>query len=204
MTGLTVIWLHGLGQDGATLRPFVQRAGLTDASLGIRHVFPDAPRQSPGLAGGTPARAWFHQRIFALDHADVPMLLATERTLHDLIAAESKAVGPDRVILAGFSQGACMALIAALRHPHRLGGLILYDPYLPAAVPLTTAHPTLPVWIGQGRYDWIVPLFIGESVRDRLKSWGHPVTWREYYDYPNRHEAFSGAEADVREFFLKL
>lgn len=204
MTPTTIIWLHGLGQDGASLRPFAERAGLTDPALDIRHLFPDAPRQSPALTGDTPARAWFHQRVFAFDHADVPMLLATERTLHDLIAEESKTAGADHVILAGFSQGACMALVTALRHPDRLGGLILYDPYLPSSFPLTTAHPTLPVWIGQGRYDWIVPLSVGESIRDLLNSWGHPVTWHEYYDYPNHHEAFSGAEDDVREFFLKL
>ncbi|MFM9441640.1 alpha/beta hydrolase [Streptomyces acidiscabies] len=200
----TVVWLHGLGQDAASLIPFAHRTGLTAPDSGIRHVFVTAPRQSPGLTGDTPARAWFHQRVYALDHADIPMLLSTERALADLITAESATVGPGRVVLAGFSQGACMSLVTALRHPARLGGLVLYDPYLPSGFPLATtrspANTGLPVWIGQGRYDWIVPLFIGEEIRDLLSSWGHPVTWREYHDYPNTHQAFSGAETDVRGF----
>jgi phospholipase/carboxylesterase len=120
------------------------------------------------------------------------------------VAAESAAAGSKRVVLAGFSQGAAMALIAGLRYPERLGGIILYDPYTPAELPLadtrSPANADLPVWIGHGRYDWIIPAVVGEGVRDLLLSWGHPVSWREYHDYPNTHEPFSGAAGDLRAF----
>ncbi|MFI1393340.1 alpha/beta hydrolase [Streptomyces sp. NPDC020681] len=201
----SVIWLHGLGQDATSLMHVALRSGLTGPGSGVRHVFPNAPRQSPGLTGGAPARAWFHQRVFALDHADLPTLLASEGALRELVAAEATVVGAKRVVLAGFSQGASMALITALRHPERLGGLLLYAPYLPGELPLadtrTPANSDLPVWIGQGRYDWIVPHFVGEWIRDLLLSWGHAVFWQEYFDYPNTHEPFAGAATDVRAFF---
>lgn len=201
----TVIWLHGMGQDSGALIPVAEQSGLTSPDAGVRHVFPRAPRQSPGLAGGVPARAWFRQRVFALKHADLPTLLATERALRKLVLAESALTGSKRVLLAGFSQGASMALITALRHPERLGGLILYDAFLTGELPLadtrSPANADLPVWIGQGRFDWIVPLAVGESVRDLLHSWEQPLSWHVYYDYPNTHEPFSGAAADLRAFF---
>ncbi|WP_105970777.1 alpha/beta hydrolase [Streptomyces geranii] len=201
----TVIWLHGMGQDSGTLAPVAHRTGLTRPGSRVRHVFPRAPRQSPGLAGGVPARAWFRQRVFSLKHADLPTLLATEQALHRLVSTESALTGPKRVLLAGFSQGASMALITALRHPERLGGLMLYDPFLTGELALaetrSPANSDLPVWIGQGRFDWVVPLAIGESVRDLLNSWEQPLSWHVYYDYPNNHEPFSGAAADLRAFF---
>lgn len=201
-TRATVIWLHGMGQDSDSLIPVARQSDLPRA--GVRNVFPRAPRQSLGLRGNERARAWFRQRIFALEHADLPTLLATESRLRDLVAAESAAAGSKRVLLAGFSQGAAMALIAGLRYPERLGGIILYDPYTPAELPLSStrspANADLPIWIGHGRYDWIVPAFVGEGVRDLLLSWGHPVSWREYHDYPNTHEPFSGAARDLRAF----
>ena len=33
---------------------------------------------------------------------------------------------PERLVLGGFSQGACLAAEYALRHPRRFGGLLLY------------------------------------------------------------------------------
>ncbi len=138
----------------------------------------------------------------------MPTLLATEQALHELVSAESALAGSKRVLLAGFSQGASMALITALRHPERLGGLMLYDAFLTGELSLadtrSPANADLPVWIGQGRFDWIVPLVVGESVRDLLRSWGQPVSWHVYYDYPNNHEPFGGASTELRAFFDKV
>lgn len=197
----TVIWLHGIGQDAPTLVPLAQRLGLPQAA--VRSVFPRAPRLATPMAGGAPARVWFDQDVFSLEHADMSTLHAAETRLRELVAAESMAVGSSRVLLAGFSQGAALALITGLRYPQPLGGLALYAPFVPAELPLrqtrSPANLDIPIWIGHGREDWVVPVIAGIRVHLTLRRWGHDVSW---HSYPGDHEPFAGA-ADDLGFFLE-
>jgi phospholipase/carboxylesterase len=195
----SVIWLHGLGQDSHALMPVARQLGLPQQK--VRSVFPRAPGQSAGMIKGRPARAWFDQKISALDRADLETLLATEAWLQAIVAAECASVGAGRVLIAGFSQGAAMALITGLRYPERLGGLVLYAPFMITKARLfekrSPSNADMPVWIGHGRRDSVVPMFMAERVRNMLLRRGHTVSWHKY---PAAHEAFGGAMADLRVF----
>jgi phospholipase/carboxylesterase len=195
----TVIWLHGIGQDERTLWELAR--GLDLPAAGLRSVCPRAPHTAQSIAGGAPPLAWFDQRLSDLDRADQDTLAESARLLGDLIEKEAATGGAHRLVLAGFSQGATMALATGLRHPRRLGGLALYAPFIVDGMPLretrSAANADLPVWIGHGREDWIVPVFTGVQVRIRLQRWGHPVDW---HTYPAGHEPFVGAAADLHAF----
>jgi phospholipase/carboxylesterase len=195
----TVVWLHGLGQDSLSLVPVAERLGL--ARLGVRSVFPRAPERSTTMLSTGPVRAWFDQKVSRFDRVDLPSLLAVEKQLHDLAHAESARVGPSRVVIAGFSQGAAMALIVGLRHPVNLGAIALYSPFLVTETQLADTRSAsttdVPIWIGHGRRDWIVPMFTGKDLRDRLIEWGYSVSWHQY---SGAHEPFDGAADDLRRF----
>lgn len=195
----TIVWLHGLGQDSASLVPLAHRLGL--AQSGVRSVFPRAPRRATTMLSTGPVRAWFDQKVSKFDQIDLPSLLAVEKRLHDLALSESARVGPGRVVIAGFSQGAAMALIVGLRHPVNLGAIALYSPFLVTETQLADTRSAstvdVPIWIGHGRRDWIVPMFVGENLRDRLIEWGYSVSWHRY---PGAHEPFAGAADDLRRF----
>ena len=195
----TVIWLHGIGQEPSVLVPLARRMELPAAR--VRSVFPSAPEQSVPLARQKPAKAWFRQQIFRLDDPETAGLERTESALRELLAAESERVGADRVMLAGFSQGAAMALVTGLRYPQRLAGIALYAPYLVRAARIEetrgVANADVPIWIGHGRRDWIIPYFLGEGVRDLLNELGHDVSWHRYR---GGHEPFGEAAEDLRRF----
>jgi phospholipase/carboxylesterase len=195
----SVIWLHGLGQDSSSMKAVSAQLELTRA--GVRSVYVNAPHRTVGLVRKTPARAWFIQTVSSLNHADATTLTAMRRELHTLLEAESGVVGSTRIVMAGFSQGAAMALSVGLRHPARLGGLALYAPFMvsegDAAGALSQVNAGLPVWIGHGRRDWTVPMTTGEEVRDTLVERGYAVSWHRY---PGVHEPFAGAAADLRRF----
>ncbi|MET9358449.1 hypothetical protein ABZY14_36865 [Streptomyces sp. NPDC006617] len=97
------------------------------------------------------------------------------------------SAGSSATWTAGYSQGATVALTLALRYGEPLAGTALYAPFrlpdLPALLPegrSSSANSRLPVWIGHGARDWIVPEGSGSGLRDLLASWGHPVTRQRY------------------------
>jgi phospholipase/carboxylesterase len=87
----------------------------------------------------------------------------------------------DRTVLGGFSQGAVMAHSlgegAARPRPAGVIGLSGFIPRVDGFEPGDVAG--LPVAIGHGTYDPIIPVEFGHDARDRLTAAGADVTYRE-------------------------
>lgn len=197
----TIIWLHGKGQGPDVLMEVARRFDLPDA--GVRGVFPAAPERMVGRVRSDPVTAWFEQSVFAIHNFDLLGALAMEAQLRSLVAEEIERAGPNRVLLAGFSQGAVASLMLGLRYTRRISGMMLYASYMPdqleSLLAVTRTLPTdVPIWLGHGARDWIVPSRAGRRVRDTLVEWGYPVTW---YRYQGGHEPFEAARNNLH-FFL--
>lgn len=196
-----VVWLHGIGQDPSSLTAVATRLKVPE--MGFRGAFPEAPVLGVGEITGAPVRAWYEVSVFALDKADMPGLVSMADRLDRLIAQECERVGSERLVVAGFSQGAVMALALGLRYPERLGALALYAPFMPPEVEAlleaerTDANAELPVWIGHGARDMVTPEYMGHHVRDSLIAWGHPVTFQRY---AGGHEPFGGVQRSLTDF----
>jgi phospholipase/carboxylesterase len=180
-----VIWLHGLGADGHDFEPIVPELGL-DPALAVRFVFPHAPSMPVSINAGMVMPAWYD--ISDLDPRtphDERGILRSAQALEILIAREiSRGVAPERIVLAGFSQGGAIATHVALRHPERLSGLIALSTYLVRGESLeaerSDANHGLPIFQAHGTQDPMVPYERGVLLRERLRELGHPVTWRSY------------------------
>jgi phospholipase/carboxylesterase len=201
-----VVWLHGIGQVPDDLAAVAERLRL--ARAGLRGVFPRAPVTAPSLLTGLPVPCWFPQSVLDLNRIDPAGLRAVRGPLTALLAAEEERIGTGRIVVAGFSQGATVALTLALGHERRLAGAALYAPYRPpdlsALLPGGRPAPAgrgLPVWIGHGARDWIVPESSGTGLRDLLVSWGHPVT---YQRYPGGHAPFAGVRASLPDYLAAV
>lgn len=81
----------------------------------------------PGIALLAPQAAgneWYPQRFLAPLAQNEPYLGSALGVVAGLLAELGKAgIGPGRVVLTGFSQGACLALEYAARTPGRYGGV---------------------------------------------------------------------------------
>jgi phospholipase/carboxylesterase len=125
----SVIWLHGLGADGHDFEPIVPELRLPDA-LPLRFVFPHAPVRPVTINGGMAMRAWYD--IVSLDRsgpADAAGIGESSATLEALIEREGqRGVPPERVVLAGFSQGGAIAINTVLRAKQKLAGLMALMP----------------------------------------------------------------------------
>ncbi|MCJ7557007.1 MAG: alpha/beta hydrolase [Gammaproteobacteria bacterium] len=184
----SVIWLHGLGADGHDFEPIVPELEL--GGLSIRFVFPHAPVRPVTLNGGMPTRAWFD--LLDLDRQgrqDETGIRASADQVEALIQRENtRGIGSERIVLAGFSQGGAIALHLGLRRTAGLAGIMALSTYLPLAdslqVEASQTASKIPLFMAHGRQDPVLPFAWGQQARDLLLAGGYAVQWHAY-DMPH-------------------
>ena len=201
----SVIWLHGLGADGNDFVPIVRELKLP--ALGIRFVFPHAPKRPVTINGGFVMRAWYdiaYQDLVLQE--DEKGIRQSQQSIEALIAKEeSRGVPANRIVLAGFSQGGVISLHTALRQPKRLAGVMSLSAYLPLKMTLdkerVAASNDMPVFLGHGTADNIVPVALGSGTRDHLIRLGYDVDWHQY---PMAHSVCPEELADIGAWFQRV
>ena len=179
-----IIWLHGLGADGNDFAPIVPEQSLDGLSL--RFVFPHAPKIPVSINNGFVMRAWYD--IISpnlLVEPDEKGMRNSQQVVQKYIDAQiEQGIDSNRIILAGFSQGGAIALLTGLRCDKSLAGIIALSTYLPLADTLSTeataANKAIPIFMGHGTQDPIVPRAAGAKSKQTLESLGYPVDWHEY------------------------
>lgn len=180
-----VIWLHGLGADGNDFVPIVPHL-RSAAARPVRFLFPHAPIRPVTVNGGMAMRAWYDILGLEIDRdQDQAGIHASLAQVNALIDSQIEAgIAPENLILAGFSQGGAIALRCGLARERALGGVMVLSAYLLEADSLEQwAHPAsagVPVFMGHGSHDPIVPVNLGEASARRLEQAAHPVEWRTW------------------------
>lgn len=181
----SVIWLHGLGADGHDFEPIVPELRLPPA-LPLRFLFPHAPHRPVTINNGYVMRAWYDIRTAEfVQREDEAGIRESARMIEGLIEQERRrGMPPQRIVLAGFSQGGAIALHVGVRYPERLAGIVALSTYLPLAAGFTAeAHAsnhTVPIFMAHGTEDPIIPLERGRLSADLLKKSGSDLLWRTY------------------------
>ncbi|TFZ00356.1 alpha/beta hydrolase [Ramlibacter humi] len=201
-----VIVLHGLGADGNDFVPVASELEL--AAVGpVRFVFPHAPVMPVTINNGYRMRAWYDilgsELVRREDEAGLRSSLALVEAL--LAREKSRGIPASRTVLAGFSQGCAMALLAGLRHAERLAGIVGMSGYLPLAASTaaerTDANALTPVFMAHGSFDNVVPLERGKQSCDALRALGYDVQWHEY---PMAHSVCLEEIQDLNAWLLKV
>lgn len=206
----SVVVLHGLGADGRDFVPIVQELDMSPIGP-VRFVFPSAPVRPVTINGGYEMRAWYD--IFppganpntprSEDEAGLRQSAAIVQQLLD--REVERGVASHRTVLMGFSQGCAMALMAGLRAPNRLAGIVGLSGYLPLAdTALAERHPAnhhTPVFMGHGEQDPVVEIGRGEASRDALLAWGQAVDW---HSYPMEHSVCAEEVSDLNRWLLRV
>lgn len=104
-----LVLVHGRGGTAEGMLPIARNAGATDAAL-----------IAPRAAGGT----WYPNRFRDSMASNQPFLDSALASVHSAVL-EVRAAGipTERIILVGFSQGACLMLEYAARNAERFGGI---------------------------------------------------------------------------------
>lgn len=184
------VFLHGRGQTAELMADHVvARLGHGAAHL----VLPRAP-------GG----AWYDARAIdpLTDATRDQMEAALDRVDAAINAAATDGAPPDRLVLAGFSQGACLASEYALRRHRRLAALVLFTGCrvgYPVDDAATRDLSGLPVYASDGSGDSWIPLDAFFAMTQSLARAG--ATLRAEV-FPGRAHEVSEAEIGVLDGIL--
>lgn len=107
---LSVILVHGRGDSASGILGLAQAVGIAD----VAYLAPDA-------AGHT----WYPESFLAPLDRNEPYLGSALRCVARLLdALGAQGAPPERIVLMGFSQGACLSLEFAARHARRYAGVV--------------------------------------------------------------------------------
>ncbi len=198
----SVLWLHGLGADGHDFAPIVPEL-VRPGWPALRFVFPHAPVRAVTINNGMRMRAWYD--IVGMDfpnRADSEGVAQSIVQVEALIAREqARGIAPERLLLAGFSQGGAIALAAGLRRAQPLAGLIALSTYLPGADQATGALAEAvvrqPIFMAHGEGDPVIPLVYAERSAQVLKGLGFTIDWHRY---PMAHQVCAEEIRDLGDW----
>ncbi len=181
-----VVMLHGRGDsaDGILgLAAELAQPEPVPATAGIAYLAPEAAGHS-----------WYpHSFLAPLDRNEPWLSSALGAVGRVMDEIEAGGIGPERAVLCGFSQGACLALEYAARHPQRYGGVVALSGGLVGSEQLQAADPPAdkilaydgdlagtPVFLGCSDEDPHIPLTRVEHSAEVLGKMGADVTLRVY------------------------
>ena len=202
----SVIWLHGLGDDGHGWSQVVGALGL-GRNLAIRLLFPHAPVMPVAINNGMAMRAWYDIAAADLNaRADLTGVRKSRGQVDVLVAREmARGISARRIIIVGFSQGGAIALYAGVRYPERLAGIVALSAYLIDVPSLSSeaapANRDVPIFMAHGTFDPVVRFAWGESSMQTLRAGGWPVEW---HAYPVEHSAVPEEIAAIGAFINKV
>lgn len=165
-----VIMVHGRNAGPANI-----------LDLAARFARPHLTYLAPAAAG----RTWYPLSFMADIAANEPGISSGIEVLNGLVDKVERAGVPrSRIVLAGFSQGACLTAEFAIRHPSRFGGVLVFTGGA-IGPPGTVWNPSggfegTPVFLGCSDQDVHVPESRARETADVFRRLGADVTLRIY------------------------
>ncbi len=159
------------------------RGASADSILDLAKLFhrPDMAYLAPQAARNT----WYPNSFMAPIPQNQPHLDGALATLDQLVKQVVDAgISAENLILAGFSQGACLASEYVARHAQRYGGLLVFSGGLigPPATPREYAGSldATPVFVGCSDVDFHIPLERVNETAEVLTQLGATVDKQIY------------------------
>ena len=176
---LCVLLMHGLGADGHDFADVATLLSKAAQPRKWRFVLPHAPKMAVTINMGMRMPAWYD--IIDLDHprsVNWDTVAASARHIEVLLEAEHAK----KVVLAGFSQGAAIALHVGLRRPSEIAGILMMSGYLLESDehPCPKKSAEFPIGIMHGSDDEVIPFSAAEGTVAALEGSGFSPTLKVY------------------------
>ena len=167
-----LILIHGRGATAESILPLSDALGASEFAV---------------LAPQAMNSAWYPNRFIAPKAQNEPYLSSALRMLANLVAKVNEPGIPiERLVIGGFSQGACLASEFVAQNPARYGGLLVFSGGLIGEGPSVSAEmysgvlKGTPVFIGCSDVDFHIPVERVHETASILSSLGAEVNEKIY------------------------
>lgn len=206
-----VLMMHGYGADRNDLAPLALHL---DAQKQYDWILPNAPMMLPAVFPGQESRAWF-----ALDEQALNRALTSGEPhqfskinppgMEEQIVAIKKLVNhlkelyPGGIVIAGFSQGAMMALGVTLDMWRDLLGTVLFSAGMINEtrweLHLEQIGDDYPIFQSHGEQDMVLPVVMGEAIQKKIANEKRP-----FVKFQGGHEIPLEVVTKARDFLSSL
>lgn len=185
-----VVLLHGRGGSAEDILSLAQPLYRE----GVAYLAPQA-------AGHT----WYPNSFLAQREANEPYLSSALAKIGSVVAElEAAGISRDRIVIAGFSQGACLATEFVACHPARYAGMIAFTGGLIGPLDANLHHEGLlagtPALFLSGDPDPHVPWQRVQASAAELERMGAVVTARRY---PGRPHTITAEELELARTLIR-
>ncbi len=173
---LAIVLVHGRGGSAADMRRLAEAFALDN----VRFAFPQAD-----------GSVWYPKHFMSPIEENEPFLSAALENLERTVAAlMEEGFGQTRMVLGGFSQGACLVSEFLARHPRQYAGAVILTGGLigPAGTrwPLREELAGMPIHYSTSEIDEWIPLARARETIDWLTASGATVKAQIFRDRPHR------------------
>ena len=186
---VAAVLVHGRDQDPAFMLELVDRLALD----GVAYLLPEAD-----------GRTWYPGRYIAPLADNEPSLSYALDAYRDALAQVAAAgIPPQRTVLVGFSQGACLTAELVFREPAPYAGVAILTGSLIGPLDVERGEPDLaglPVFFGCAREDAWIPLADAHRTERAFAAAGATTTFRAY-DEPE-HAIYDDEVVAVRDLLV--
>lgn len=195
---VSVILMHGLGADGHDFADVAEMFSRAAEPRKWRFVLPHAPSQPVTVNMGMVMPAWYD--ILDMSHP--------RQVNWETVEAGAKAVeaflereSGKKIVLAGFSQGAAIALHVGLRHQESIAGVLMMSGYLLFSDehPCPEKSADFPIGLFHGSEDPMIPAAAAQETVKMLEGKGFAPSINIY---PGLQHSLS--EEEIRDVFAWL
>ncbi len=176
---MCVVLMHGLGADGHDFEDVAEAISRAALPRRWRFILPHAPEQPVTINMGMVMPAWYDILDLSESRRVNWGTVATSAVaIESLIAREEAA----KLVLAGFSQGAAMALHVGLRNQGAVAGILAMSGYLLIADdhPCPQKAVDIPIGLFHGADDPVVPVGAARQAAAVLGQEGYAPTLKIY------------------------
>lgn len=195
-----VVWFHFLGGKGSDWEQSL-KTKMGNQLPWVEWYFPDAPQRPITNYGGQLARGWFDMLDGQVTEGmQTPGLDESVAAIHSLLRqAEGLGFPASRIMLGGMSQGGVLALKAGLTYERPLAGVAAFSAWVPPGLTAAMCKTSVPLLIGYGDKDEVVPMEICRRSAALLKSAGCNVAEKQY---PGLDHSWTRSEREDMQKFM--
>ncbi|KAF2086236.1 alpha/beta-hydrolase [Saccharata proteae CBS 121410] len=205
-----IIYIHGLGDEAEGVCNIADQFQSAKKLPHVKWIFPNALENRDAMQRAwytpTPLTPFPPSRPELEEEEDEEGLRASIKYVESLVdGLTSKGIPPNRIVLAGFSQGCALSLLTALisqRYAGKFAGVAGMMGYLPLAEKLQRMRSeeglpeyvgSVPILLARGERDMLVPKRYFRICRETLEKLGLHGEFLEIKEYEDLGHAVNGA-----------